>query len=67
MRKLILIAVIAFLGSIIGILGAGGQLLLFQALKDGPAYIVFPLISLYPILTIALSMIFLKENFFVYT
>jgi uncharacterized membrane protein len=51
-----------FLGSIIGILGAGGQLLLFQALKDGPAYIVFPLISLFPILTIALSMIFLKEK-----
>ena len=50
------------LGSIIGLLGAGGQLLLFQALRDGPAYIVFPLISLFPILTIALSMILLKEK-----
>lgn len=51
-----------FLGSVIGLLGAGGQLLLFQALRDGPAYIVFPLISLFPILTIVLSMIFLKEK-----
>jgi uncharacterized membrane protein len=51
-----------FLGSVIGLLGAGGQLLLFQALRDGPAYIVFPLISLFPILTIGLSMIFLKEK-----
>lgn len=30
------------LGSAVGILGAGGQLLLFQALRDGPAYIIFP-------------------------
>jgi len=51
-----------FLGSIVGLLGAGGQLILFQALRDGPAYIVFPLISLFPILTIVLSMIFLKEK-----
>jgi uncharacterized membrane protein len=51
-----------FLGSVIGLLGAGGQLLLFQALRDGPAFIVFPLISLFPILTIGLSMIFLKEK-----
>lgn len=51
-----------FLGSGAGLLGAGGQLLLFQALKEGPAYIVFPLISLFPILTIALSMILLREK-----
>src|SRR5690349_17784258 len=38
-----------FLGSAIGLLGAGGQLILFQALREGPAYIVFPLISLFPI------------------
>jgi uncharacterized membrane protein len=50
------------LGSLVGFLGAGGQLLLFQALRSGPAYIVFPLISLFPILTIVLSMIFLKEK-----
>lgn len=50
------------LGSTIGLLGAGGQLLLFQALRDGPAYIVFPFISLFPVLTIILSVIFLHEK-----
>jgi drug/metabolite transporter (DMT)-like permease len=51
-----------FLGSATGFLGAGGQLLLFQALREGPAYIVFPIISLYPVLTIILSIVFLKER-----
>ena len=51
-----------FLGSVTGLLGAGGQLLLFQALRQGPAYIVFPIISLYPVLTIALSILILKER-----
>lgn len=51
-----------FLGMMVGILGAGGQLILFEALREGPAYIVFPLISLFPILTICLSVIFLKEQ-----
>lgn len=51
-----------FLGSSVGLLGAGGQLLLFQALRQGPAYIVFPIISLYPVLTISLSLVFLKER-----
>ena len=51
-----------FLGMMVGILGAGGQLILFEALREGPAYIVFPLISLFPILTIGLSVIFLKEQ-----
>lgn len=50
------------LGSVVGLFGAGGQLLLFQALRDGPAYIVFPFIGLYPVLTIILSVIFLKER-----
>ncbi len=50
------------LGSAVGLLGAGGQLLLFQALKEGPAYIIFPFISLYPILTILLSVLILKEK-----
>ena len=50
------------LGSAVGLLGAGGQLLLFQALKEGPAYIIFPFISLYPTLTIILSVIILKEK-----
>jgi drug/metabolite transporter (DMT)-like permease len=51
-----------FLGSAVGLLGAGGQLLLFQALKEGPAYIIFPFISLYPVLTIFLSVLILKEK-----
>jgi drug/metabolite transporter (DMT)-like permease len=51
-----------FNGASAGILGCGGQLILFQALRQGPAYIVFPIISLYPVLTIVLSLIFLKER-----
>ena len=51
-----------FLGSAIGLLGAGGQLILFEALRLGPAYIVFPFISLFPVLTIILSLILLKEK-----
>lgn len=50
------------LGSIIGFTGAGGQLILFQALRTGPAYLVFPFISLSPVITIFLSLIFLKER-----
>ena len=50
------------LGSIIGFLGAGGQLILFQALRTGPAYLVFPFISLSPVITIVLSYFFLKER-----
>ena len=34
-----------FLGSAVGFLGAGGQLILFQALRTGPAYIVFPILQ----------------------
>ena len=51
-----------FLGSTIGLLGAGGQLLLFQALRDGPAYIVFPFISLFPVVTIILGTTVLDEK-----
>jgi drug/metabolite transporter (DMT)-like permease len=50
------------LGLIIGLLGGGGQLALFEALKEGPAYIIFPFVSLYPLLTILLSVVFLKEK-----
>ncbi|UCF63451.1 MAG: DMT family transporter [bacterium] len=51
-----------FLGAVIGFLGAGGQLILFQALIMGPAYLVFPFISLSPVVTILLSYWFLKER-----
>ena len=50
------------LGSTVGLLGAGGQLLLFQALRTGPAYLVFPIVSLYPVVTVALSLLLLKER-----
>lgn len=49
-------------GAIIGFLGAGGQLILFQALRMGPAYLVFPFISLSPVVTILLSYWLLKER-----
>lgn len=50
------------LGSIIGLTGAGGQLLLFHAVRIGPPYLIFPIISLSPALTIALSFAMLKER-----
>lgn len=49
-------------GLAIGLLGAAGQLLLFQALKSGAAYLVFPFVSLSPLITILLSIWLLKEN-----
>lgn len=52
---------IAF-GMAIGLLGAGGQMLLFHALTLGPAYFVFPIISLSPVVTIALSFLLLRER-----
>lgn len=50
------------LGLSVGLLGAGGQLVLFEALRFGPAYIVFPFVSMSPIVTIALSLAFLRER-----
>lgn len=46
----------------VGLLGAGGQLALFQALKYGPGYLVVPMISVAPIVTVILSAVFLKEK-----
>lgn len=51
-----------FYGSVIGLLGASGQLILFQALRTGPAYLVFPFISLSPSVTILLSFWLIKER-----
>jgi len=50
------------LGMGAGLLGCSGQLILFQCLRIGPAYIVFPIISLYPVVTIILSVFVLKEK-----
>jgi drug/metabolite transporter (DMT)-like permease len=49
-------------GSLAGILGAGGQLILFETLRLGPAYLVFPFISLSPVVTIVLATLFLREK-----
>ncbi|MEZ0470726.1 EamA family transporter [Luteimonas salinilitoris] len=49
-------------GMTIGLLGAGGQMVLFHALTVGPAYFVFPVISLSPVITIALSFLLLHER-----
>ncbi|MBT5072816.1 MAG: DMT family transporter [Kordiimonadaceae bacterium] len=49
-------------GSIIGFLGAGGQMVLFHAVTTGPAYLIFPVISLSPVITIVLGFLFLKER-----
>ena len=46
----------------VGLLGAGGQLALFEALKYGPGYLVLPMISVAPIVTVILSAAFLKER-----
>src|SRR5690606_3652973 len=52
----------AFYGLLIGLLGAGGQMVLFHALTVGPAYFIFPIISLSPVVTIALSFVLLRER-----
>ncbi|MGX5820883.1 DMT family transporter [Chitinophaga lutea] len=49
-------------GGIVGFAGAGGQLMLFQALRDGPAYLVFPIVSLYPVVTVLMSVLIIKET-----
>ena len=50
------------LGLAIGVLGAGGQLLLFHAVTLGPTYLVFPIVSLSPAVTIVLSFLLLGER-----
>lgn len=50
------------LGSTIGLLGSGGQMLLFHAVDTGPAYLIFPIVSLSPLITIVLSFLLLKER-----
>lgn len=49
-------------GLIIGFLGSIGQIVLFHVLIIGPAYLVFPIISLSPLLTILMSYFLLKER-----
>jgi len=51
-------------GFAVGLSGAAGQLLLFRVLTQGPAYIIFPIICLSPVVTILLSAIILGERTF---
>lgn len=49
-------------GLVIGFTGAGGQLLLFKALAIGPAYLIFPLISISPAITVLMAIGLLRER-----
>ncbi len=49
-------------GLTIGLLGAGGQMLLFYVLTIGPAYLIFPVISVSPLVTITLAIVLLNER-----
>jgi drug/metabolite transporter (DMT)-like permease len=49
-------------GVAVGALGAGGQMVLFYAVTRGPAYLIFPVISLSPVLTIILSFLLMGER-----
>jgi uncharacterized membrane protein len=51
-----------FYGLLIGLTGAGGQMILFYAVSKGPAYLIFPIISLSPLVTILMSFVLLKER-----
>lgn len=49
-------------GLLIGLTGAGGQLLLFKALTLGPAYLIFPVIALSPAITVLMAVGLLRER-----
>jgi drug/metabolite transporter (DMT)-like permease len=50
------------LGLAAGLLGAGGQLALFDALRRGPAYLVFPIVALSPAISVVLAVVLLGES-----
>ena len=52
----------AVYGLIVGLTGAGGQLILFQALTIGPAYLIFPITALSPAVTALMAIAFLRER-----
>lgn len=51
-----------YYGLWIGLTGAAGTVALFKALAIGPAYLIFPLIALSPVITVFMSLAFLKER-----
>ena len=50
----------------VGLSGAVGQLMLFRVLTEGPAYIIFPIICLSPVVTILLSATLLRERTYLF-
>jgi drug/metabolite transporter (DMT)-like permease len=52
----------AVYGLLIGLTGAGGQLVLFKALTIGPAYIIFPIVALSPAITVLMAFAALRER-----
>jgi uncharacterized membrane protein len=50
------------LGTAAGLLGAGGQLALFETLRRGPAYLVFPIVGLSPAVSVVLAVALLGES-----
>jgi drug/metabolite transporter (DMT)-like permease len=51
-----------FLGCAAGLLGAGGQLILFPTLDLAPAYLLFPFIALSPVVTIVMALVISRER-----
>jgi drug/metabolite transporter (DMT)-like permease len=51
-----------FYGCAAGLLGAGGQLILFPTLDLAPAYLLFPFIALSPVVTIVMALFLSKER-----
>lgn len=54
--------VAALYGLLIGLTGAGGQLVLFKALSIGPAYLIFPVVALSPAITVLMAIALLRER-----
>ncbi len=50
------------LGGTAGLLGAGGQLVLFKVLRLAPAHLVFPFLALSPLVTILLALLVRRER-----
>jgi drug/metabolite transporter (DMT)-like permease len=61
-RKLDRRPIAAGYGLVVGLAGAGGQLVLFKALTLGPAYLIFPLISISPAITVLMAVLILRER-----
>jgi drug/metabolite transporter (DMT)-like permease len=49
-------------GLVVGLTGAGGQLVLFKALTIGPAYLIFPIVSISPAITVLMAVAILRER-----